>query len=105
MRVQRCPATVIQFRILDKSSIQNRLVRMPADALIYSNSSARYSMNVRSKAFFSQQASLTLSKPVQASLYVSLCALILWTIYFTTYPPVHDRVHSLRHHTLLVGCH
>ncbi|BAZ46911.1 hypothetical protein NIES4102_39570 (plasmid) [Chondrocystis sp. NIES-4102] len=63
-------------------------------------------MNVRFNTSFRQQASrLTLSKPVQASLYVSLCALILWTIYFTTYPPVHDSVHSLRHHTLLVGCH
>jgi hypothetical protein len=63
-------------------------------------------MNVRFNTSFRQQASrLTLSKPAQASLYISLCALILWTIYFTTYPPVHDKVHSLRHHTLLVGCH
>ena len=63
-------------------------------------------MNVRFNTSFRQQASrLTLSQPVQASLYVSLCALILWTIYLTTYPPVHNRVHSLRHHTLLVGCH
>lgn len=79
---------------------------MPADTLTYLNSSARYSMNVRYSASFRQKASrLTLSKPVQASLYASLCGLIIWTIYFTTYPPVHDRVHSLRHHTLLVGCH
>lgn len=47
----------------------------------------------------------TLSVPVQSALYVSLCALILWTIYFTTYPAIHDRVHSLRHHTALVSCH
>ncbi|MBD2493616.1 MULTISPECIES: CbtB-domain containing protein [Nostoc] len=50
-------------------------------------------------------ASVTLSTPVQATLYVSLCALTLWTVYFTTNPAIHDRVHSLRHHTLLVGCH
>lgn len=48
---------------------------------------------------------LTLSVPVQSTLYVSLCALILWTVYFTTYPPIHDQVHSLRHHTGLVSCH
>ncbi|HEY9602764.1 MAG TPA: CbtB-domain containing protein [Allocoleopsis sp.] len=47
----------------------------------------------------------TLSLPVQATLYTSLCALILWTVYFSTYPAVHNQMHSLRHHTLLVGCH
>lgn len=63
-------------------------------------------MNVRSEVSFRQRAiGLTLSVPVQATLYISLCALILWTIYFTTYPAIHDRVHSLRHHTLLVSCH
>ncbi|MDZ7961360.1 MAG: CbtB-domain containing protein [Aulosira sp. DedQUE10] len=50
-------------------------------------------------------ASLTLSKPVQSTLFVSLAALTLWTVYFTTYPAIHDRVHSPRHHTLLVPCH
>ena len=46
-----------------------------------------------------------LSVPVQSTLYVSLCALSLWTVYFTTYPAIHDRVHTLRHHTALVSCH
>lgn len=54
----------------------------------------------------SQQASaVTLSTPVQSALYLSLCALTLWTVYFTTHPAVHDKVHSARHHTLLVSCH
>ncbi|MBD2448377.1 CbtB-domain containing protein [Nostoc sp. FACHB-152] len=50
-------------------------------------------------------ASVAISTPVQATLFVSLCALTLWTVYFTTNPAIHDRVHSVRHHTLLVGCH
>jgi TM2 domain-containing membrane protein YozV len=50
-------------------------------------------------------AKIALSKPVQATLYLSLCALTLWTIYFTTQPAIHDKVHSLRHHTLMVSCH
>lgn len=55
---------------------------------------------------FGQKAlGLTLSTPVQATLYIFLAALTLWTIYFTTYPPIHDQVHSLRHHTLFVSCH
>ncbi|GAC1499513.1 MAG: hypothetical protein NVS2B14_12840 [Chamaesiphon sp.] len=46
-----------------------------------------------------------LSVPVQSTLYISLCALTLWTVYFTTYPAIHDRLHTLRHHTALVSCH
>ncbi|OWY67758.1 hypothetical protein B7486_29620 [cyanobacterium TDX16] len=63
-------------------------------------------MNVRSQVSFRQQAkNWTLATPVQAALYTLLCALILWTIYFTTYPAVHDRVHSLRHYSLMISCH
>lgn len=50
-------------------------------------------------------AQQTLSVPVQSALYLSLFVLILWTVYFTTYPAIHDKVHSLRHHTALVSCH
>lgn len=52
-----------------------------------------------------QTVRFTLSLPVQATLYTSLCALTLWTIYFSTYPAVHNQAHSLRHNTLMVGCH
>ncbi|HEY9797703.1 MAG TPA: CbtB-domain containing protein [Leptolyngbyaceae cyanobacterium] len=52
-----------------------------------------------------QTVRFTLSLPVQATLYTSLCALTLWTIYFSTYPAAHDQMHSLRHHTLTIGCH
>jgi len=48
---------------------------------------------------------LTLSVPFQSFLYISLCSLILYTVFFTTYPPIHDKLHSLRHHTLTVSCH
>lgn len=46
-----------------------------------------------------------LSVPAQAMLYIALWSLIIWLVYFSTYPPVHDTVHSLRHHTLGVSCH
>jgi hypothetical protein len=52
-----------------------------------------------------QATRITLSLPVQLTLYTSLCALTLWTIYFSTYPAVHNSMHSLRHHTLTVSCH
>ncbi|MBD1862258.1 MULTISPECIES: CbtB-domain containing protein [Trichocoleus] len=47
----------------------------------------------------------TLSVPVQATLFTSLCALTLWTVYFSSYPAAHNQMHSLRHHTLSVSCH
>ncbi len=53
----------------------------------------------------SQTKPVVLSVPVQSALFLSLCSLILWTVYFTTYPAVHDRVHALRHHTLFISCH
>lgn len=52
-----------------------------------------------------QAVRITLSVPVQLSLYTALCALILWTVYFSSYPAVHNSMHSLRHHTLTVSCH
>jgi hypothetical protein len=52
-----------------------------------------------------QAVRITLSVPVQLTLYTSLCALTLWTVYFSTYPAVHDSMHSLRHHTFTVSCH
>ena len=50
-------------------------------------------------------ANFALSKALQATLYISFGALKLWTIYFTSHPAVHNQVHSLRHHTLMVSCH
>ncbi|QSJ16776.1 CbtB-domain containing protein [Nostoc sp. UHCC 0702] len=50
-------------------------------------------------------ASVTLSKPVQVTLYMFLSSLVIWTVLFSTYPAAHNTAHSLRHHTLGVGCH
>jgi hypothetical protein len=62
-------------------------------------------MTAHSISIWQRTVRFTLTVPVQATLYTSLCALILWTIFFTTYPAVHDSMHSLRHHTLTVSCH
>ncbi|MDZ8184301.1 MAG: CbtB domain-containing protein [Nostoc sp. ChiSLP02] len=50
-------------------------------------------------------ASITLSKPVQITLYMLLSSLVIWTVLFSTYPAVHNAAHSTRHHTLGVACH
>ena len=48
---------------------------------------------------------IVLSLPTQASLLIGLCMIILWTLYFSTYPPAHDALHHTRHNTLTVACH
>ncbi|WP_071588922.1 CbtB-domain containing protein [Chlorogloeopsis fritschii] len=48
---------------------------------------------------------IALSLPVQTTLYLFLSSLIIWTVFFSTYPAAHSRTHSLRHHTLSVACH
>ncbi|MEH2169384.1 MAG: CbtB domain-containing protein [Nostoc sp.] len=50
-------------------------------------------------------AGITLSKPVQVTLYMLLSSLVIWTVLFSTYPAVHNTAHSVRHHTLGVACH
>ncbi|WP_404785872.1 CbtB-domain containing protein [Altericista sp. CCNU0014] len=63
-------------------------------------------MTTQSYASARQQvARRVLSVPVQLALYLSLTALTLWTIGFSTHPAIHDSVHTLRHHTAGVSCH
>ncbi|MEA5553908.1 CbtB-domain containing protein [Anabaena cylindrica UHCC 0172] len=50
-------------------------------------------------------AGVTLSKPVQVTLYMMLSSLIIWTVLFSNYSPAHNTTHSLRHHALGVSCH
>ncbi|HYX13819.1 MAG TPA: CbtB domain-containing protein [Nostoc sp.] len=50
-------------------------------------------------------AGITLSKPVQVTLYMLLSSLVIWTVLFSTYPAAHNTAHSARHHTLGVACH
>ena len=50
-------------------------------------------------------ATLTLSPTLQALLFLGLSSTVLWTVYFSTYPPVHNAVHALRHDTLMISCH
>jgi hypothetical protein len=68
--------------------------------------SARYKMTSQAFSVVRQRATnFTLSTPVQSLLYLSLCSLTLWTVYFSNYPAVHNSTHSLRHATLTVSCH
>jgi hypothetical protein len=45
------------------------------------------------------------SLTVQLAALVLLVALVVWTALFTSYAPVHDGLHALRHALYLVPCH
>lgn len=50
-----------------------------------------------------QVASLPVS--LQMGILCSLAGLVLWTVYFSPYPAVHNTLHHTRHTTLGVACH
>jgi hypothetical protein len=41
----------------------------------------------------------------QAALFLAIVGVVLYTVLFTTYKPVHDFFHSLRHSLVIVPCH
>lgn len=57
--------------------------------------------HARRTRFVSAFSSLTL----QLTTLVMLVALVLWTMLFTSYAPVHDALHALRHALWLIPCH
>lgn len=59
----------------------------------------------RRTSVWKKTASITLSKPMQISLFLMLSSLTIWTVLFSTYPGVHDKAHAVRHSTALVACH
>lgn len=61
--------------------------------------------NLSHSSALQKTAGVTLSKPVQVTLYMFLSSLVIWTVLFSTYPAAHNTAHSLRHHTLGVACH
>jgi cobalt transporter subunit CbtB len=62
-------------------------------------------LNSPSLSIWQRTQQITLSLPVQALLATALCMLSVYTLYFSTYPPVHDALHEVRHHTLGIACH
>ena len=50
-------------------------------------------------------AHITRSLVVQFTALVFLVSILLWTMLFTGYGPVHDSLHALRHSLFLIPCH
>ncbi|GGE18479.1 hypothetical protein GCM10011571_20450 [Marinithermofilum abyssi] len=41
----------------------------------------------------------------QGSAFFLLLGILLYTFLFSTYPPIHDTVHELRHSLWIIPCH
>ncbi|HEY9881597.1 MAG TPA: CbtB-domain containing protein [Leptolyngbyaceae cyanobacterium] len=52
-----------------------------------------------------QTQAASLPVPLQMGILCSLAGLVLWTVYFSPYPAVHNTLHHTRHTTLGVACH
>jgi len=46
-----------------------------------------------------------LKKVNQAFIFFSLTSVVLFTLLFTAYPPIHDFFHGLRHALMIIPCH
>jgi cobalt transporter subunit CbtB len=46
-----------------------------------------------------------LSLPMQLVAVTALAGIVIYTLLFSTYPPVHDAVHDLRHSLMFIPCH
>ncbi|SFS69290.1 CbtB domain-containing protein [Marininema halotolerans] len=42
---------------------------------------------------------------VQSTAFFLLLGIFLYTFLFSTYPPIHDAVHELRHSLWIIPCH
>jgi hypothetical protein len=42
---------------------------------------------------------------MQMLAFAAIVAVVLYTALFSTYPPVHDALHELRHSLYLIPCH
>lgn len=48
---------------------------------------------------------LNLSVFTKGAVLLAITGIVLYTVLFTTYPPVHDYFHELRHGLMVVPCH
>lgn len=48
---------------------------------------------------------VVLNKAQQITVFFSLTTVILFTTLMSTYPPIHDFFHGLRHALMIIPCH
>lgn len=46
-----------------------------------------------------------LNTTIQVTIFLALVGVVLFTALFSTYPPIHDFFHGLRHALMIIPCH
>lgn len=52
-----------------------------------------------------ETSNIFLNKAQQIFVFFSLTTVVLFTVLFTAYPPIHDFFHGLRHALMIIPCH
>lgn len=52
-----------------------------------------------------ETSNVFLNKAQQVFVFFSLTTVVLFTVLFTAYPPIHDFFHGLRHALMIIPCH
>ncbi|MCR9141832.1 MAG: CbtB-domain containing protein [bacterium] len=48
---------------------------------------------------------LNLTVLSKAAILLTITGIVLYAVLFTTYPPVHDYFHEMRHGLMMIPCH
>lgn len=48
---------------------------------------------------------IVVNKTMKVVVFMSLVSVVLFTMLMSTYPPVHDFFHGLRHALMIIPCH
>jgi cobalt transporter subunit CbtB len=55
--------------------------------------------------FTHQTIGVSLNVVAQVTLVLFISGVVIWTVLFSNYPPVHDFFHELRHALYVIPCH
>jgi cobalt transporter subunit CbtB len=55
--------------------------------------------------FTTPSLTLTRNVTVQMAIVLALAAVVLWAVFLSNYPPIHDAFHELRHSMYVIPCH
>ena len=70
-----------------------------------SKTSQKQTVHIQAKKHVKLLRTLNLSVFTKGVTLLAIVGIVLYTVLFTTYPPVHDYFHELRHGLMVVPCH
>lgn len=59
----------------------------------------------QAKKHINLMQTLNLTVLSKAAILLTITGIVLYAVLFTTYPPVHDYFHEMRHGLMMIPCH